>query len=249
MHYEDRNKKSNGEQIRARFVLTAGHCFFLGETVYRTSSNAKEGGPREDRVPIGTVNRHGVEQGSLNFTGVDGEGIRFEGSDLAPHEIDWNGRKLPAAAARPAELSENLCVSGAHTRLTSRANRSSLPVHEAGRIRPAETLCFSGVSSGIVKCGSAVGIRAVKLKTSDEPNHGRELAIRFQGQSIHGDSGSPVWEAKTKEVVGIFHASYEGALFAAPLLRPRGFPSEKAPGVLAALDAAGGGELSLERAP
>jgi hypothetical protein len=209
--YETRSKKANGQAVRAEFLLTAGHCFPIGELVEKSA----------------------YPRGTNNFTWI-GKAARTAYPGHEHYEEDAEAIRLENFAA-PSYI--------------YRANRSSLPIHEAGTIRPGETLCFSGVSSGIVKCGSAVGIRAIKLKTEDEPNHGRELAIRFQGQSIHGDSGSPVWEAKTKEVVGIFHASYEGDLLAAPLLRPRGFSSEKAPGVLAALDAAGGGELSLERAP
>jgi hypothetical protein len=58
-----------------------------------------------------------------------------------------------------------------------------------------------------------------------------------------------VWEGRTKEVVGIFDASLEGDLIAAPLLRPHGFPYEKAPGVLNVLNAPGGGDFSLEVGP
>jgi hypothetical protein len=112
--YEDRNKKSNGELVRARFLLTAAHCYNLGETVSRTAANAEEP-PIGDWAPLGTVNRHGIEQGKLALVGTDGEGIRLEGSDLAPDEIDGNGRKLPVSAARPAEINEDVCASGERT--------------------------------------------------------------------------------------------------------------------------------------
>lgn len=95
----------------------------------------------------------------------------------------------------------------------------------------------------------AVGIRAFPLKTAEQPHHGRELGIRFGALGKEGDSGAPVWDAKTREVVGILGDEFEGASYAAPLLRPHVFPSEKAPGVLNALDASGGGNLLLDRAP
>ena len=64
-----------------------------------------------------------------------------------------------------------------------------------------------------------------------------------------GCADRPLWEGRTKEVVGVLDASLEGDLIAAPLLRPHGFPYEKAPGVLNVLNAPGGGDFSLEVGP
>jgi hypothetical protein len=104
--YEDRQQKSNGEDIRTRFLLTAGHCYALGATVERTPSNAENGGSLSEWTEVGRVARRGIELGKYEFIGTDGEAVRLEGGDLA---------KPPVQAARPAEIGEYVCASGART--------------------------------------------------------------------------------------------------------------------------------------
>ncbi len=208
---EWRPPKPNGQQVRADFILTAGHCFSMDQMVEKSV------------YPRGATNFHWI-----------GKVARTSFREHEHYEEDAEAIRLQDYAP---------------PRYIYRATRQPLAVHEAGYIRPGKTLCFSGITSGQVKCGTAVGVRAISLKQPDNPHHGRELAIQFEKESLEGDSGSPVWDAKTREIVGILGEGEGNQTYAAPLLQPRGFPAYKAPGVLNALNAEGGGDLLLARAP
>lgn len=169
--------------------------------------------------PIGKVARTGAPGGQAYET--DGEAIRLESvfNPLPPQYI-----------FRPS-------------------GRGPLAINEAGYLRPHEVLCYSGVATGEVKCGEAVGVRPGKLPGPD----GRMEGIAFGGQlNISGDSGAPVWDARTKEVVGILHGTLEAhgseteKNWATPLLALPGISADKAPGLLNALNAPGGKGFELE---
>jgi sugar lactone lactonase YvrE len=110
--WEDRGKKSNGQPIRARFLLTAGHCSDLGSFV-RRSSHANLQNPENWRT-VGSVNRTGLPLGGQHYE-TDAEGIRLEDSGLAPHEIQTELLPRPIKQAVAPQHGQLLCVSGAHS--------------------------------------------------------------------------------------------------------------------------------------
>jgi YD repeat-containing protein len=146
---------------------------------------------------------------------------------------------------------QTIRLEGYHApRFIYRPYRARLPIAAPARYDQGKVLCYSGVTSGIVRCGTAIGIRSIVIP---EPNSGRMLNIKVEPKSGNppqeGDSGAPVWEAGTRRIVGLVSGTEDGYGFVAPMLRPRGFPAEKVPGILAALDRPGGGDLKLEAAP
>jgi hypothetical protein len=70
----------------------------------------------------------------------------------------------------------------------------------------------------------------------------------FGRETIPGDSGGPVWDATTGRSVGLVSAGIEeeNIAYATPLLQPRGFSVEKAPGIFGV---PGMSNLQLEEAP
>lgn len=107
--FEDRDKKSNGQSIRARFVLSAGHCAPPGETIYRVNSDVPLSEASES-AEVGTVNRNAIHSG----LSTDGLAIRAEAEDLVPHGIfGTNGHLVAYKAAAKARNGNHVCYSGA----------------------------------------------------------------------------------------------------------------------------------------
>jgi len=106
--WEDRNKKSNGEPIRARFLLTAAHCYPTGTTIKRSSqANVKD--PSKWKV-VGDVNRTGAPYGGQHYE-TDASGARL-GDGLAPHYIHTERFPLAVRQAVAPRHGQLLCVSG-----------------------------------------------------------------------------------------------------------------------------------------
>ncbi len=83
--YEDRREKQTGEMTRAKFLLTAGHCFSLEAYVHR--SLYMDFSHVEDWTGVGEVTRSAFEtQGE--FYETDGEAIRLRGDGLADEPRD-----------------------------------------------------------------------------------------------------------------------------------------------------------------
>ena len=102
--YEHRTERSTGDDVRARFVLTAAHCASLNATVVR--SDKPIAGPFYE---VGTVNRVANASGAFR---LDGEAIRIKGG-LAPNTIFRNGlRPLPVGNPAQAHHNEPICISG-----------------------------------------------------------------------------------------------------------------------------------------
>jgi tripartite motif-containing protein 71 len=80
-----------------------------------------------------------------------------------------------------------------------------------------QRLCVSGAASNRVKCGEVVGIKRVYVTESKR----RMGVLKVDDlETIVGDSGAPVWDARTRAAVGILVAGYERAKdrFVLPLL-------------------------------
>ena len=205
--WEDRSKKSNGEEIRARFLLTAGHCSDLS-SIFRRSSPEHILEPNKWTI-LGEVNRTGLPRGGQHYE-TDAEAIRLEDPELAPHAIQTEG--LPA-----------------------RINGAVAPQH-------GQVLCVSGAHSDRVDCGHMTGVRHVAV----DELPGRVLEIVVHGLHTEGgDSGAPLWNSSSGRAVGLLAGrslTRPNVRFFTPLIKPRGFPQEKAPG---ALGAPGMGNLNL----
>jgi YD repeat-containing protein len=108
--WEDITQKSTGAPIRARFLLTAGHCFPMGEEVKR--SDRSDDLHPEDWTPIGTVNRTGLPLGGQHYE-TDAEGIRLGQPGFASHYIDTERFAFPIKGIAAPHHGQLLCVSGA----------------------------------------------------------------------------------------------------------------------------------------
>jgi YD repeat-containing protein len=107
--YEDRDAKADGEPIRARFLLTAGHCAPLDEPFFRTAHAI---GLREYWHEIGHVTRSSFLHGPWH---TDALAIRLN-DGLAPSGIYRTGHTpLPVETAGSGHVNEMVCFSGAHT--------------------------------------------------------------------------------------------------------------------------------------
>ncbi len=209
--WEDRDKKSNGESIRARFILTAGHCSDLG-SFFRRSSPENRYSPNDWRI-VGQANRTGLPRGGQHYE-TDAEAIRLEDPGLAPHLIQTDG-------------------------LPQRINAAVAPRH-------GQIFCVSGAHSDRVDCGRMTGIRNI----ANEEFSGRVLSVVVHGLHTEGgDSGAPLYNSRTGTAIGLLwgrSGTLPNVRFFTPLVKPRGFPVEKAPG---ALGAPGMGNLHLITTP
>ena len=105
--FEERTQKSNGQKITARFVLTAGHCFSLDASVFRSDRADFE--DSEDWAIVGQVTRNAFHG---NY-GTDGLAIRSKMPDLVPRGIfGSDGNLVPTGTATRAQVGNTLCYSG-----------------------------------------------------------------------------------------------------------------------------------------
>ncbi len=107
--WEDRTEKSTGDEIRARFVLTAGHCGYFESLTARSST---PGFDPEDLHEVGPVNRQAFN--GFGFR-TDALAVRVKGG-LAPNTIYRKGL-VPAPVQPPtrAKRPNLLCFSGVGT--------------------------------------------------------------------------------------------------------------------------------------
>ncbi len=106
--YENRKKKTNGENVKAEFALTAGHCFPLDTYVYRSKhADFKE---EWNWSKIGRVTRNAYHGSHA----TDGLAIRLVSSNLAPRGIFGStGNLVPTGSPTKAKVGNILCYSGA----------------------------------------------------------------------------------------------------------------------------------------
>ena len=105
---EERKQKGNGEKIKARFVLTAGHCFGLNDHVHRSDRADFE--ESENWTPVGQVTRKSLHGSQA----TDGLAIRTKIPNLAPRGIFGSeGNLIPTNSAVNARVGNTLCYSGA----------------------------------------------------------------------------------------------------------------------------------------
>jgi YD repeat-containing protein len=130
-------------------------------------------------------------------------------------------------------------------------------VTSAGWAHPGDELCFSGVKTGKVSCGTAFEATARPYPFLFGREHGSAWVIPFGVGSREGDSGAPVWDKTTGRVVGLLAGVTESRNFpdfwnttkvswATPLIQPKGVPAGQAPGIFGAPAFDG---LDLEEAP
>jgi YD repeat-containing protein len=106
--YENRKKKSNGESIKAEFLLTAGHCFSIDSFVHRSST--EEFPEDEDNWgPVGQVTRNAL----YGIRGTDGLAIRVKIPDIVPRGIFGSiGNLIPTGSPTQAKVGNTVCFSG-----------------------------------------------------------------------------------------------------------------------------------------
>lgn len=106
------------------------------------------------------------------------------------------------------------------------------PAGPAGTAKHGETLCFSGVATNERRCGEMVGVRR-RHKAGDT---GKQLFIITRFAGIPGDSGAPVWSPRTGRSIGLLSGGPAGTGlikdWVTPLVVPRGFDSDRVPGIL-----------------
>ncbi len=130
-------------------------------------------------------------------------------------------------------------------------------VTAAGRAHPGDELCFSGVKSGYPQCGTALDTSVQHYPFLFGHDHGNAWVVRFGVESREGDSGAPVWDKTTGDVVGLLAGAtgsrnfpdfwnVDWVSYATPLIHPKGVPISQAPGVFGAAAFEG---LDLEEAP
>jgi V8-like Glu-specific endopeptidase len=107
--FENRDMKSTGEAIQAKFLLTAGHCFPIDAYVHRADNPGTD--PVEDWSPVGQVTRSAFETSERYST--DADAIRLKLPDVAPHGIyGSDGKLVPTNSPTKARNGNLLCYSG-----------------------------------------------------------------------------------------------------------------------------------------
>jgi tripartite motif-containing protein 71 len=107
--WEDRTEKSTGELVRARFLLTAGHCVYLNSVTARSATPGLVASTLEE---VGPVNRSSYTN---TLWATDAAAVRVKGG-LAPNMIYRKGLDpLPVDAPTQAKKMNILCFSGITT--------------------------------------------------------------------------------------------------------------------------------------
>ena len=107
--YEDRQRRSDNQMIRARFLLTAGHCANLDQIIKRTEHSGFQ--DPLNWFSIGHVSRKLLDK-SPHF--IDALAVRLATDGLAPRKIYGHDGRQPAIEdAGVARRGQRLCVSGA----------------------------------------------------------------------------------------------------------------------------------------
>jgi YD repeat-containing protein len=181
--YEDRDRLSDGRDIRARFLLSAGHCAPINQEIYRSDKNRPAfEEEKKDWRGLGHVTRSPFNVPPLY---VDSLAVRLESDGIAPHFIfgrDGNRPRIepPVVAHR------------------------------------GERLCVSGAATGGVRCGNVTGIKRAYY----DDLHRKIGVLKVNFETHPGDSGAPVWKARTGASVGILSGGYRhhNIKFVLPLL-------------------------------
>jgi sugar lactone lactonase YvrE len=110
--YEDRTNKFTGQPIRARFLLTAGHCFSLEAYVHR--SPYIDLSHIDSWTGVGEVTRSAFGVYGQVFE-TDAEAIRLESDGLAPNFIHGHSESVPIGKPEVVHPGSTVCYSGART--------------------------------------------------------------------------------------------------------------------------------------
>jgi hypothetical protein len=104
--------------------------------------------------------------------------------------------------------------------------------------RRGQRLCFSGATTGGVRCGDVVGIRKVQFEGESRPVG----SLKIDAPNIPGDSGGPIWDPRTDAAVGILRGYVGKFTWVQPLLDT---PNNKGTVYRGALEAAQMHDLHL----
>jgi hypothetical protein len=206
---QEREYKPSGE-IKRLFLLTAGHCAYQIDTeVWRAEYDGDYVDPFADagKSEVGRLQRNALQYAEVGNARTDGAAIRVKQGGILPRGV-W-GR-----------------------------DGHVLPTEPAGRVRMDNTVCYSGAITKTVACGQIVA-RSLNYRENDDAPFG--LAgywVKFADDKRpqHGDSGSPVWNARTGASIGLVSLGRPpGELsetLVAPLLHPPNMPSNRVSGLL-----------------
>jgi tripartite motif-containing protein 71 len=193
--------KQNGDPIRQRYVMTAGHCFPKAENsatmVSRMSSKAGDG------VEIGRVERQGFLE---NPSGIDtdAEAVALEKTDLVPSWIygccGGNSSMKVTGVAFP-KVGETVCQSSAFVDKVTCGPVTS--ISDFDRIENRKTKKFSGW----------------------------HWMIRAALEGGSGDSGGPVWMRDSGAAVGLVAGGGAKGLAITPFMRPSDSASGQVAGI------------------
>jgi len=193
-------KGSQGQWVKNNYALSAGHCDFIGDPMYRAGWRINEEGKKvEAATKIGAVARNSEEVAQEGFE-TDAEAIDLAGGVQVPRRI-FRG-----------------------------ANKGRPIINGAGNWTPGMTLCLSGASSGA---------RCAATKPELRKEYFNELGIWLivvKAYSECGDSGSPIWDPRTGEAVGLLTGGgtgcFGGPTWVTPILSLEGksYAPEVAPG-------------------
>jgi sugar lactone lactonase YvrE len=215
---EQIGKKETGEATWAQFVLTAGHCFDVGDQVGRWENDKKESHPK---TILGSVRRNSAKT-TLDHFATDVLAVRLNSSQ-PPREIlrDFGQPHQPITGAiRPAP-GMPICSSGAKT----------------GRVRHGE---MRGETNWL---SIPTDEKTPKGNTKYYPPMYEPMANM---RIVKGDSGGPIWRCGSGQVIGLASSGTERGDFLgiAPLFPPEApemplqpytpFKPDMAPGILQA---------------
>ena len=202
--FEDRQQKQTGEPIRARFILSAGHCFDQDAPVSRSTQGALKAGENDAISEIGVVRRNAYHP----IYGTDGLAIRAKSGYLVPHKIFGStGNPVPYGSATKAQDGNDLCYSGA---------------------------TLNGVSCGPVIGRGEVILEDPSKPSGSRLTVVGAYKVNFRKPIQLGDSGSPVWNPRTGAAVGVVSGRRPGEHWSvvSPLLHPKGLSVSRVPGIL-----------------
>ena len=193
--------KDNGDPLRRRYVLTAGHCFPKTENAASIVSRPRFSG--DEGIEIGKVERQGF-LANPNIRDTDAEAIWLSETNLIP---SWIYECCGGRAARKVtgvafpKLGDTVCQSSQFEKRVVCGPVTNLS--DDDRLYIPRTKKYSG----------------------------KHWMIRAMVGGGPGDSGGPVWLRDTGEAIGLIAGGGEKGLAITPFLRPPAAPSGHIAGI------------------
>jgi tripartite motif-containing protein 71 len=203
---ERKFNKSVQRHVVRSFTLATGHCWELGDSVFR-QAGSKEGPAK----PYGDVKRSSflhIQAGAF----TDGLAIEPRSDGLVPRRIYRDPHSQAVSGLASGDQGRRVCFSGWGTD-EERGEKGT--------------------------CGEIAGPpEEIYYGDRSKPT----FLVPVNADSSKGDSGGPVWLAKSGLAVGLNAYGGAGNMWYAPLVRPEATSAAKAPGIL---NAPGMGDLYL----